>query len=111
MSRFAEARQGRGPRLPKTVRPAFFVIGAIMYSQVRADLVRTTVGTAVPIPHNAVEESRGARIAVINEAPALRVTMQLEEIPDTSLAADLCRRILRSQEMTAAARARKGAPK
>jgi len=38
---------------------------------------------------------------------ALRVKMmQLEEIPDNSLAADLCRRILRAQAMTTAARAK-----
>jgi hypothetical protein len=39
--------------------------------------------------------------------PVLRVVMQLEEIPDTARAADLCRRILRAQAMTAAARAKK----
>ena len=41
---------------------------------------------------------------------ALRVVMRLEEIPDSSLAADLCRRILRAQAMTAAARAKKEHP-
>jgi hypothetical protein len=36
---------------------------------------------------------------------ALRVKMmQLEEIPDTARAADLCRRILKAQSLTAAAR-------
>jgi len=34
MSRFAEAKQGIGARLPKTIRPAFLLIGAgIAYSQ------------------------------------------------------------------------------
>ena len=33
--------------------------------------------------------------------PAIRVRTRLEEIPDTALAADLCRRILRAQARTA----------
>jgi hypothetical protein len=82
--RFAQARQRKGSRQPRTVRPAFFLVGAdigvslLFYPQVR------------PKPES-----------------ALRITMRLEEIPDTSLAADLCRRILRAQAMTAAARANK----
>jgi hypothetical protein len=62
--------------------------------QVRPDLVRVERVT----PQKHITES------------ALRVLMQLEEIPDTARAADLCGRILRAQAMTAAAR-QKGEPK
>ena len=99
MMRFNHARQGKGPRLPRSGRTA--LIGSVLafgvpYSQffyppqARPDPVRVER----VIPEKQITES------------ALRVTMQLEEIPDNSLAADLCRRILRAQAMTTAARAK-----
>jgi hypothetical protein len=63
MSRFAQPAQGKGPRGPKAVRPAFFVIGAgIAYAQcfyaphVRLEPVRVTAAqTVTPIRSTAEE--------------------------------------------------------
>ena len=55
MSRFAQTLQGKGPRLPKTIRPAFYgcLIGIglsqLCYPSVRADLVRAVVESPVPV--------------------------------------------------------------
>jgi hypothetical protein len=65
MSRFAEARQGKGLRQPRTVRQAFLLISAaaVAYS-----------GAFYPCPdvvHGAVKQSRVSRAknASINEEP------------------------------------------
>ena len=89
MSRFSQALQGKTGRYPKAAGKAVLLIGVgIGYSRI-----------FYPQP-----------LCLPRSESALRVTMQLEEIPDTSLAAGLCRRILRAQAMTAAAR-QKGATK
>jgi hypothetical protein len=61
MSRFNQPLQGKGARHPKTVRPAFFVIGAVVYSQLFYASVRPV---ETPIPRTAegvLEISKSAR--------------------------------------------------
>jgi len=76
--RFAEARQGKGPLGPRTVRSAFLLIGAgIAYSQyfyapqVRLESVRVAAAQTV------------TRIRRVPEAnPAERITVTVTRIAD-----------------------------
>jgi hypothetical protein len=65
MSRFSQAVQGRGARLPKTVKPAFLLISAaaVAYS--------SAFYPCPDVVHGAVKQSRvcRAKIASINEEP------------------------------------------
>jgi len=84
-SQFGEPRHGRGPR---TGRSALALCGCLIGVGVSYSRIFYPQPLCSPKPES-----------------ALRVKMmQLEEIPDTARAADLCRRILKAQSLTAAAR-------
>jgi hypothetical protein len=112
--RFNQPLQGRGPRSPnpgKVVLGCLIGVGvSVSYSQLfykplalNSGQGVSAVGTVVPIPHTECQ-------LTIKPESAMRVVVQLEQIPETAPAADLCRRILRAQAMTAAA-CQKGEPK
>jgi hypothetical protein len=88
--RLHQARQGRAPRLQRAGRAAVCVISAGIGACIAYSRLFYPHPLSSPKPE-----------------PPLRVTMRLERIRDTALGADLCRRILRAQAMTAAAHSRK----
>jgi hypothetical protein len=118
---FHQTRQGRGPRRPKTVRPAFLLFGAAVVAYSTAfypspDLVQTApVEAAAANPPNSAELQRGetrdiaaakAAETMMTAEPELQVSIRFEQIENTDRAADLFATILRSVRSARARRER-----